>query len=127
MGRGLSKQEKAILDYLDRCGGSASQYQISQEIAEQFNKGQNDRIWDRHAMKTETINNLKTLKEAGDYEEYKIELGLANIEFHLVDSIHRKDQILTGKHCASVSRSLRRLQERGLILKMPASKMVYKI
>jgi len=58
-------------------------------------------------------------------EEYARELTIARLSFSIVDAAHKQDRILTAKHRASFSRSLRRLQKRGLIQMGAASHMIY--
>lgn len=105
----LSKQQKEILNALNtehKKGYKSIRIgRLSKNIARKFNKGQDDRIWNKSQAK------LENPEISG-----------------LLDHLHKKQELLTKKHSASFSRSLTRLAERGLIEKqyrLPINKYDY--
>ena len=106
----LSKQQKAILEFLyKRVKGHCYKQYLSWHIAEKFNKDHKDRIDDY------TKASLEIMQEANEQDT------LSDSKFKLLylKSIflksRRKKKRLTPKHRASLSRSIKRLEQRGLV------------
>lgn len=132
----LSKQQKAILEalyerYKEPCWFIPGGYwchtsTLSWDVARKFNQAHNDRIWDDKQHKLNLIEQEREetkdlIDENGMYkDEESREKGIRRgraleLIFLLIDNCHRKKERLTVKHRASFSRSLKRLQERGLV------------
>lgn len=111
--RKLSLVQKVILAYLadnedERCRID----ELSWYVARVFNLEQGDRIWNARKQKEKLLEDFQKEKD----EEVKHRKGkAAMLAFRLIDSCHRKKEILTEKHRASFSRSLSRLHDRGLV------------
>ena len=113
----LSQQQKAILECLYKSykepGFLPEGYwchvgRLSWFVAHRFNRGHNHRVWDAKLAKVEVAKKLKGR-----------DLAMA---FYIIERGHRKPQLLTEKHRASFCRSLKRLEERGLIKRYVALK-----
>ena len=127
----LSKQQKEILRYLYESNkplGLVYRSELSWHIAKKFNKGHNDRIWNKDKHKDKLIKEFKEsvkdcYDERGMYKDEQarkkimLEKEIANFGMMWADYRH-KEKHLTQKHRASFSRSLRRLEERGLIVRV---------
>lgn len=104
----LSEMQKAILECLWNCKESylcpahtLNITTVSWFVAERFNRGHNDRIWDQKGAKIEVakrINGKNLIRT-----------------FQMIENLHRQPKLLTPKHRASFSRSVKRLEDRGLI------------
>lgn len=104
----LSKQQKFILVRLlqEGVGGIPERYSdaisfLSWDVAEEFNRGHRDRIFDRKIQ-------LEIFKQKSDW-------SAVNIMEMMLRAESMQDRTLTKKHRTSFSRSLRRLRERGLV------------
>ena len=105
----LSKIQKAILECLYTTKGYWCHVRkISWFVADRFNRGHNDRIWDAKVAKIELSKKLKSE-----------DLQMA---FRIIDG-HQKSQLLTEKHRASLSRALKRLENRGLLERFVTAKI----
>lgn len=92
----LSKQQKAILNILHEEKSKSERIgSLSYKIARKFNKGHDDRIWNKE----------QHIKKYHDDPFIKVFMR------------NKQKENLTKKHRASFSRSLSRLEKRGLINK----------
>jgi len=130
----LSRNQKAILECLHDSytepglmpgGYWCHVRKLSWFVARRFNKGHGDKIWDPKQAKAKMIEEFKQetrdcFNEQGKFVDEKAERKanmLAQEKLLLskiIDSAHKR-ALLTGKHRASFSRSLKRLEQRGLI------------
>jgi len=125
--RKLSKQQKLILrEIADSSAWGIRISSLSHRIAEELGEGHGDRIWDMdEQMKKNREETLERLDELSDddgnfpdkeSEEEANRLTKRQLLLQkFVPQIHRKNKLLEPSHRASFSRSLRRLEERGLI------------
>lgn len=110
---GLSKQQKLILSLLE---GSTEQkpyssMEISWMVAKKFDNDGGDRILYRSRKKV-----IEETREKVRKREISPREGSDFVKFYT--QLHRKDMkenILTHKHRISISKTLKRLTERGLI------------
>lgn len=111
---GLSKQQKEILKYLNR-NEIVRKQAISWYIAKIFDNEQDSRI-EKRKNRSEIIEEMRQeyLNEDTTPERKKIiEADLEFMAYITPSRLNKK--ILSEKHRASMSRSLKRLRERGLI------------
>lgn len=119
----LSKQQKAILEiiyeYTDEHHTVTRSKEVSWKIAERFNKGHNDRIfdWEKHKAKLRKERQKRTTTTEGDKLSDAIGGFLLSYNY---------GKFLTNKHSASMSRSVKRLIERGLIKGFDDSEVGYR-
>lgn len=117
----LSKQQKAILEELSKINvHSLYISDLSWKIAERFNKENNDRIWSIKETISKEREELEKQIELGELSEQQIRNGYSYLSIGNIfnSSIHKKSNLLTAKHRASLSRSLKRLDERDLIYRI---------
>lgn len=107
--RKLSLMQKIILKFLvETEGGGCYISELSWFIARMFNSEHGDRIWDATEQKKQLLEEFQKNRSKESYE-------LTMATFRVIDIFHRKREMLTEKHRASFSRSLRRLDTRGLV------------
>ena len=120
-GRKLSKQQKAILEYLIEIKGWYCKIRdLSWYIAKKFDVNGN-RIFrfNLNEHKTKLYNEYKDKEENLSEKEKVDELTRLNWTFYLVDGIYsRKPEFekLTNLHKASFYRSIKRLVKRGYVV-----------
>lgn len=131
----LSKMQKTILENLFSrevtspylpSGYWVTITSLSWVVAEKFNNGHKDRIWDDQKQKEQlleryTENTKDCFNEDGNFKseqsrqkattEYKATMQICNI----INLFHKKRKRLTLKHRVSFSRSLKRLENRKLV------------
>jgi len=99
---------------------------VSWFVAHRFNRGHRDRIWDDKLHKLQLLQEaeerIRTLTdEEGNFPSEEAREEALKIRdfyltvFRLIDGAHRQTQRLTEKHRASFSRTLKRLERRGLV------------
>ncbi len=93
MGRGLSPQQRLILRLLVEASDEMRVERLSWAVAEAFDV-EGNRVWDQNRL----------------YETDQFLALVANL-------FHTKRRLLTPSHRASFSRSLRRLEDRGLLVR----------
>jgi len=125
--RKLSKQQKLILQEIAGSGALGVRISsLSRKIAEELGEGHGDRIWDMDEQmkrnREETLEKLDELSnENGSFPDEESEEEANRLTKRqlllqrFVPQVHRKKKLLEPSHRASFSRSLRRLEERGLI------------
>ncbi|MFX1453815.1 MAG: GIY-YIG nuclease family protein [Promethearchaeota archaeon] len=115
----LSHQQKIILEELAKTRYNSIWVSgLSWKVANRQNKGHNDRIWtSKGALEKEKADINKDIESGKSKEEIKNKMKIFSIMSSFISQIHRKNSLLTRKHSASFSRSLKRLEDRNLIIR----------
>lgn len=103
----LSQQQKKILYKLVQETGEVWVHKLSRELAEE-----KEEVNDLRELRKE---NLRKVREADDEEEKRGYELAVKINDMMIRSRRHKTVRVTRSHSASFSRSLKRLEERGLI------------
>ncbi|KXB03719.1 hypothetical protein AKJ47_01735 [candidate division MSBL1 archaeon SCGC-AAA261G05] len=117
----LSKQQKFILVHLLGCEKFGERYSsLIRDVAEEFSEGQGDKVFDYRKLvgneekKEELIKNFLDL----DPETTEITISPRTVEKRVEDP-SLKVRKFVGPFPQSFSRSVRRLKERGLVVRDP--------
>ncbi len=108
----LSKQQKEILRYIEPLDFVPIK-SVSWYIAKKFNNENDNKIWSSNKQQ---IRFIKEMKEEKNHDK---DFGARLLaKSYLIGHIHKQESLLKNSHSASFSRSLRLLDNRGLIFKI---------